>query len=111
MSSIADLNVQLAHLQSMVAESEDDAEIAIYTTKIASIKIAVAELVANSTLEIAPTAVPRTPLLDEKQVQLAKGVCALCVIFILGLGLGLGLGLDGGSEGKNLLLNYHKCIR
>ena len=72
MSSIADLKAQLALLQSLIEESDDDAAIAIYTTKIASIKCAIAELVSNSPMEIAPKAVPQTPLLKEKQVQLAK---------------------------------------
>ena len=72
MSSIAELKSQLALLQSMIAESEDDAVIAIYTTKIASIKFAVAELFLNSPMEIAPTAVQQTPVSEQKQVQLAK---------------------------------------
>ena len=72
MSSIDGLKSQLALLQSMIAESEDDAAIAIYTTKIASMKCAVAELVLNSPREIAPTAVPQNPLSEENQVQLGK---------------------------------------
>ena len=71
MSSIAELKAQLALLQSMIAESEDDVAIAVYTTKIASIKCAVAKRVLNSPTEIAPTVMPETSLSKEKQVQLA----------------------------------------
>ena len=72
MSSIAELNAQLALLQSMIAESEDDVAKAVYTTKIASITFAVEELILNSPKEIAPTAVPQTPVSEEKTVQLAR---------------------------------------
>ena len=72
MSSIAELKVQLAVLQSMIAESEDDVATAVYTTKIASIKVAVAELVLNSPMEITPTVVPQTPVSEGKKSQLAR---------------------------------------
>ena len=69
MSSIAELKGQLALLQSMIAESEDDVAIAVYTTKITSIEFAIEELVLNSPLEIAPTGVPQTPVSEQKQGQ------------------------------------------
>ena len=72
MSSILELKAQLAVLQSMKAESEDDAAIAAFTTRIASIEVAVAELVSNLPMEIAPTTVSQNSLSEEKQIHLAR---------------------------------------